>query len=183
MAELEFVIEHFSEVSSTNTLARQRAEQGSPEGLVIAADFQTEGRGKPGRTWISPSGENLLFSVILRPPIKINEAPLLTQIICRSVASVLKETGIESTFKRPNDILVAGKKICGVLVEAVSQGKKLQSVILGIGLNVNADPAHLVPDATSMKAVTSKTYDLEVLLKKVLSQIKKDVLVFYDSTV
>src|SRR3989338_8343996 len=109
---LKFKIRHYPEVDSTNTLAKEFASQQAKEGLVFTADYQTAGRGKPGNQWISPKGKNLLFSVLLRPPVTPARAPHLTQIACRSVSKVLQMHGIESTFKRPNDVMVNGRKIC-----------------------------------------------------------------------
>ena len=174
---LRFSIQRFRKASSTNTMACRRASEGASEGLVLVADYQTEGRGKPGRKWISPSGKNLLFSLLLRPPIMARQAPLLTQVACRSVASVLRRKyGIASTFKRPNDILVHGKKICGILVESSSRPSgRLESAVIGIGLNVNAGFRELIPDAISMKALKNREYNRQKLLKEMLTQLKRDL--------
>ena len=178
---MKFQIQHLKEASSTNTLVRQFADEGAKEGLVLVADYQTQGRGKPGRQWISPPGKNLLFSLLLRPPVPPSKAPLLTQIACRSVAKVLKNSlGIDSTFKRPNDILVQGKKICGVLVETASGSNgKLQSVVVGIGLNVNADSTALSPEAISIKEIKGQIVDRQKLLDEILFQLKNDIQVLY----
>ena len=171
---IDFTIHYFDEVSSTNTLAREYAEQGASEGLVLVAEYQTEGRGKPGRKWISPAGKNLLFSLLLRPSIAPSRSPIITQIACRSVAAILKEHGIESTFKRPNDILVNGKKICGILVESSTAGERLDYVVIGIGLNVNAEQEELIPEATSMKIISGRLHNKEELLQKILRQFQFD---------
>ena len=137
---IQFKIRHISEVASTNTVALEEARQGTPESLVIITDHQTAGRGKPGCQWVSPKDKNLLCSILLRPPFKPSQAPMLTQIACRAVAKVLKEKyDIASEFKRPNDVMVESRKICGILVEALSSASKLEAVIIGIGLNVNAE--------------------------------------------
>lgn len=169
---IHFQIRHIPEVSSTNTLALQAAEKNAPEGLVITTDHQTAGRGKPGRQWLSPQGKNLLFSVLLRPPITSAQAPLLTQIACRAVAKVLKEKyDIDSAFKRPNDVMVGSKKICGTLVEAMASPKKLQAVVVGIGLNVNAEAAELPAEGISMKLITGKTYSRQKILEFILGEL------------
>jgi len=174
---MQFNIQHFEEIPSTNTLALELASKQAEEGLVIVADYQTEGRGKPGRKWVSPRGKNLLFSLLLRPAVPPSRAPILTQITCRSVAKVLTEQyGISSTFKRPNDILVGGKKICGILVEARSSASgTLDCVVIGIGLNVNARPQELVPEATSLKELTGKEISRENLLHEILNQLQEDL--------
>ena len=141
---LKFTIEKIEEVASTNTLTLDRARQGGSEGLVIVAAHQTAGRGKPGRQWLSPAAKNLLCSILLRPPLSPAQAPMLTQIACRAVAKVLKEKyAIASEFKRPNDVLVGSRKICGTLTEAISSPSKLEAVVIGIGLNVNAEGSEL----------------------------------------
>ena len=176
---MKFQIRHFPELDSTNTALQKLASEGAEEGLVISTDFQTGGRGKPGNKWISPKGKNLLFSVLLRPPVSTAKAQMLTQIVCRTVAGVLKKNGIDSTFKRPNDVLVNGKKICGVLTEAQSSGERTESVVVGVGLNVNAEPAELIPEATSMKIETKKDYPREAVLKDFLDQLNQDLKDFY----
>ena len=174
---MKFDIRQFEEIPSTNTLALELASKQAEEGLVIVADYQTKGRGKPGRKWVSPRGKNLLFSLLLRPEIPPGRAPILTQIACRSVAKVLLEHyGISSTFKRPNDILVTGKKICGILVEASSSASgTLDCVVIGIGLNVNAQTRELVPEATSLKELTGKEISRENLLHEILNQLQEDL--------
>lgn len=179
---MHFKIEHYKELASTNQTAKEAAEKGAPEGLVVRADHQSAGRGKPGRKWLSPRGKNLLFSLLIRPSIKAHQAPLLTQVSCRSVAQVLKEEyGISSVFKRPNDILVQGKKICGILVETVTgRQNKVEAAVIGIGLNVNAAPSpRLLPDAICIKDLTGKALDLEKILHQILTQLAKDLECLY----
>ena len=174
-------IKHIKETISTNTLAIQEAKKGAKEGLVFWADHQTGGRGQFERKWISPAGKNLLFSIVLRPPISPAKAPLITQLVCQSVLKTLRDLyGIESTIKRPNDVLVGGKKICGILTEAsTSPRKELEYVIVGIGLNVNAKQEELIPEATSVTILKGKTYSRERLLKSLLTQLKKDLTPLY----
>lgn len=169
---IHFQIRHIPEVSSTNTVALEAAKQGAREGLVIAASHQTAGRGKPGRQWISPAGRNLLCSILLRPPLSQAQAPILTQIACRAVAKVLKEKyDIASKFKRPNDVMVGSKKICGTLVEASSSPSKLEAVVIGIGLNVNAEASDLPPEGISMKALKKVEYSIGEVLDHILDEI------------
>ena len=163
-------------VPSTNSVLLEKAAQGAAEGLVIYTDYQTAGRGKPGNKWFSPKGKNLLFSVLLRPPVSAAKAPLITQIACRSVARVLKERfKIAADFKRPNDLLVGGRKICGTLVEASSRGTKVEAVVIGIGLNVNAEGRELFRGSTSLKTLLKETIDLEPLLVQILNQLSEDI--------
>lgn len=182
-AKLKFTIKRFHKLGSTNTAAQEYAEKGAKEGLVIVADYQTEGRGRLGRKWVSLPGQDLLFSILLRPPLSPSKAPLLTQIICRSVASVLREDyKLQPTFKRPNDILIEGKKICGVLLESQSNGNpNVDHVIIGIGLNVNSELSTQLPAAISLKELKGKELAKGPLLKKVLKQIQTDLTEVYAS--
>jgi BirA family biotin operon repressor/biotin-[acetyl-CoA-carboxylase] ligase len=169
----QFTIRHIAEASSTNTVALEAAKQGEPEGLVITADHQTAGRGKPGRQWLSPPGKNLLCSVLLRPPLSPAQAPMLTQVVCRVVAKVLKEKyDIASEFKRPNDIMVGSRKICGILVEAFSTSSRLEAVVIGIGLNVNAETTELPPEGVSMRGLKNKEYPLGEVLGHILDELR-----------
>ena len=115
--------------------------------------------------------------MLLRPPVKAFRAPLVTQIACRSVAHVLRERlRLHPTYKRPNDVLVGGKKICGVLVEA--QGRSngiLHCLVIGIGLNVNSKLKELVPGATSIIQETGRRQPRPALLKFLLKRLRKDL--------
>lgn len=179
---MKFQIKRVREVSSTNTLAKEYAEKNAKEGLVIVADYQTHGRGKPGRIWQASRGKNLLFSVLLRPPISPSRAPLVTQIACRAVAKALeKASGLRPTFKKPNDVMIQGKKICGVLVETTSSANKLKSLIIGIGLNVNASAEEMPPEGTSMNLLTKNVFSKRKILEMILENLKEGLTPFYDS--
>ena len=172
-----FKIRRIKRVDSTTSAAFRWADRGAPSGTVIVSDYQTRGHGKFGRRWVSPRGKNLLFSVLLRPSFKAGKAPLLTQIACRTVSRVLeRELGLETTFKRPNDVLVGGRKISGVLVEAKGRSNgDLDCLVIGIGLNVNARREELVPGATSLIEETGRKQSRFELLKELLRQLKKDL--------
>ena len=177
---LQFQIEKLGEVTSTNTLLLERAKQGAPEGLVLIAASQTAGRGKPGNSWISPGGKNLLCSILLRPPLSQAQAPILTQVACRAVAKVMKEKyDIDSKFKRPNDVMVGSGKICGIMVEAVSTPAKLEALVIGIGLNVNAEVSELPPNGTSMKLITNKETSVEIVLDQILTELGSKIIELY----
>jgi len=178
---MKFHVEHFSELASTSSMISEHAKQGAAEGLVIWTDFQTEGRGKPGHKWQAPKGKDLLFSLLVRPPISPSKAPLLTQVACRSVAVVLKDCyDIDTSFKRPNDIMVGDKKICGVLVESSSRTQdRIDCAILGIGLNVNAESEEIFSTGISMKMLKNRDYSREEVLHAVLKQLSQDLLPLY----
>ncbi|MCB9799233.1 MAG: biotin--[acetyl-CoA-carboxylase] ligase [Candidatus Omnitrophica bacterium] len=176
---MEFLIQHYPELESTNTLALELASQGEPAGLVITTDYQTGGRGKPGRTWESTVGKNLLFSILLRPAISINKAPMITQITCRAIAKVLEhDYQIKTSFKNPNDLMIGEKKICGTLVESSSSiggTAQLEYVVIGVGLNVNAESVELPKIGTSMKNETGRLHDRNRILQQILAQLAADL--------
>ncbi len=126
-------IELLPEVSSTNTLAMERASKGAPEGTVVIAEMQTGGKGRLGRKWISPKG-NLYLSLVLRPDIPMYKAPLITLMGAVAVASAIrKQCALETVIKWPNDILISGRKVSGLLTEMSAEQDRIRHIVLGIG--------------------------------------------------
>src|SRR5713101_1771541 len=127
----------FDSVSSTNDVARELALAGASEGLCVIAREQTAGRGRQGRSWSSPPGEGLYLSLILRPQVTASASAMITLAAAVAVAETLR-LGFHAAadIKWPNDILVRGRKICGILVEAAIEGDRLQYAVLGIGVNI-----------------------------------------------
>ena len=132
---------HFDQIDSTNDEAKRLAELGEPEGTVVTAESQTAGRGRSGRAWITPPGRAIAMSIILRP---IAPALHLTQIALLGGLAVLegiqRVAGLPAQIKWPNDVLVRGKKVAGVLAEAAFRGEGVEYVVLGVGVNVNGGP-------------------------------------------
>ena len=127
----------FDEIDSTNTYLRDQARSGAPEGLVVAADFQTAGRGRLDRRWESPRGANLLASVLLRPACGPGDLHLCTGAVALAGADACRgEGGVDAELKWPNDLLVDGRKLAGVLAEAEFTGPRLDAVVVGVGINV-----------------------------------------------
>lgn len=162
-------------VSSTSDVARQLAEAGWPEGTVVVAKEQTAGRGRFGRRWESPEG-GLWFSVLLRPPIGPEELSGLPIVAGLAVARALKRSfGLDIELKWPNDVLIKGKKVCGVLVESSFTGEKLDFVIVGIGVNANFEPGELPEpissSSTTLRAELGADVDLDALLFSILSEL------------
>ena len=165
---------HYKTLDSTNNLALQFARVDAREGAVIAADFQTQGRGRFKRRWISARGKGLLFSIILRPHLKASEAPILTHLAAQSVAEALKSSfNLEAKLKRPNDVLVKGKKIAGILTESSGSGSRLDYVVMGIGLNLNHRPKELLHSATSIYVETGKQADHKQVLAEILARFSE----------
>ncbi len=157
----------YAQVQSTNDLARDAADNGEPEGLVITAQEQLAGRGRMGRQWIVPRGTSLQFSVLLRPPLAPQHVTRLIPMAGLGIANTLeRELNLQPTLKWPNDVLLDGKKVAGILTESSMQGDALTYVILGIGLNVNytmrAYP-ELAPFATTLQDVLGRAVDVSAL--------------------
>ena len=124
-------------IDSTNNLAYSLALEGYPEGTVVTAEEQTAGKGRRGREWYSPRGQGIYMSLILKPilpPGQISRIPLLAAV---ALAEALEESGLKTGIKWPNDILINGKKIAGILAETITNMGNIEAVILGIGININ----------------------------------------------
>lgn len=158
----------FERLDSTQTEARAQAEAGAPHGTVVLAEAQSAGRGRLDRRWDSPPGENLLFTVVLRPPVPVREAPLLTLGAAAGMALAL-----DVRVKWPNDLVdEEGRKLGGILAELETRGERVDFVLLGVGLNVNqtAFPEWL-PNATSLALRRGGPHDREDVLRRVVNAI------------
>ncbi len=173
-----FRILHYDTLDSTNNKAKELAKLGAEEGTVVFADYQTKGRGQFRRRWLSPKGKNLLFSIILRPVhMKVNSISMMTQVAAMSMRDTLqKELNLKSKIKRPNDLLVQGKKVCGILVESSSYSNSVEYLIVGVGLNVNSKANELVRRATSIYEEVGVKQDRNKLLGSFLRCFKDDYL-------
>lgn len=144
----------YAVVESTNDLARVLAEAGEPEGIVVLAEEQRAGRGRMGRRWVVPRGTSIQGSILLRPNLPLAQAGRITQLAGLAVAEALREElGLGAALKWPNDVMLNGKKVAGILTETTLRGEALDYVILGIGLNVNysmRDYPELAPFATTL---------------------------------
>lgn len=128
----------YEEIDSTNNEAKKKAEDGATHGTLVITECQNGGRGRRGKKWISPSGSGIWMSFVLRPEIHPNSASIITLVAALSVVSALKNiNGLECNIKWPNDIVVNGKKVCGILTEMSSELDAVNYVIIGIGINVN----------------------------------------------
>ncbi|MCK9418188.1 MAG: biotin--[acetyl-CoA-carboxylase] ligase [Nitrospirae bacterium] len=169
---------HFlSDVASTNTLAMEMAAEGTPEGTVVIAETQTGGKGRLGRKWISPKG-NLYLSVVLRPNIPMQKAPLITLTGAVAVASAIRTTcGLEAGIKWPNDILISGKKVSGLLTEMSAEQDRIRHIVLGIGVDVNMEMGELPPEVrsltTTLAAEAGAKINRTVLLQQVLRDLER----------
>jgi BirA family biotin operon repressor/biotin-[acetyl-CoA-carboxylase] ligase len=173
---------HLQTVDSTNNYALALARQpDTAGGTVILADFQTDGRGQGKNRWQSEAGLNLLFSIILRPvTVPAYRQFYLSMAVATGITASLKRLGIPAQVKWPNDILVHGKKIAGILIENTIMGPNLYTSVIGIGLNVNQTgfPADL-PAATSLRLETGREHLPVEILKPVLEGIEAGLSLLY----
>ncbi|MFA5039356.1 MAG: biotin--[acetyl-CoA-carboxylase] ligase [Candidatus Omnitrophota bacterium] len=162
----------YDRVTSTNDLAHFLAKDGEPEGTVLFAHGQTQGRGRLGKTWESAYGKGLYCSFILRPDMEIQRLPRVTLITALAVVRALKELSVEDVFiKWPNDVLVAGKKIAGILTEMSLEADRLSYVVVGLGVNVNHEPGDLPKDAVSIRQILKREIDISDLAHSVVRHL------------
>jgi len=165
------------EVDSTNKWAKKLALYGAGEGTVVIAETQTKGRGRLDREWISPTG-GLWFSLILRPNLSPTEAVKLTVVAGLAVTEVLREMfDLRAEIKWPNDVLVNGRKICGVLTEMNTIGETVNFVVVGVGVNGNFDVENVFPEqlkrvVTSLEKELGRKVRLENLFRALLERLE-----------
>lgn len=129
---------YFDTIDSTNTKAQELAEKGYPSGTLVVADQQVSGKGRRGRGWVSPSGTGIFMTLMIKPDINPNNASMLTLVAALAVAKAIKDvTQEDAKIKWPNDIVVNGKKVCGILTEMSAQFDYINHIVIGIGINVH----------------------------------------------
>jgi BirA family biotin operon repressor/biotin-[acetyl-CoA-carboxylase] ligase len=164
------------EVESTQDVAKRMALAGEPEGVAVMALSQSRGRGRLGHSWLSPRGRNIALSLILRPDLRPSEAALLGLLVSIAVAETVEAEGVSRAGLRwPNDVLVDGKKIAGILSEALLDSAAIQFVVIGIGLNVNSRcsdfPDDLATPVTSLFMCTGLELPLERVANDLMDRI------------
>jgi len=166
------------ELGSTNEAAAAWAEDGAPDGAVMLTEYQTTGRGRHGRTWAADKGQNLLFSVVLRPELTPDRLSLITVAASVAIAETIEQfvSPFRAGIEWPNDVLLDGRKTCGILLEsslAPPDGDTV--VVLGVGLNVNQTdfPDALADTATSLRLMTGRPMPRAELLAHLLSAIER----------
>lgn len=155
-------------------VAADRAREGCPHGTIVTADHQSAGRGRLGRSWISPPGQGLYLSVVLRPRCQPDAAPILTLVAGLGVREALEElTGLGCDIRWPNDILIRERKCCGILVEMEANRGAVESVVVGIGINLNHRrfPPGLRSEATSLLLETGRSWGRHDVLGPVLASL------------
>lgn len=174
-------LEYHDSLGSTNVRARLLAEEGAPEGTLVVADAQTAGRGRRGRSWTSPAGKNLYFTLLLRPDFIPDKAPMLTLVMALAVQKAIEEiSGCKAGIKWPNDIVLNGKKVTGILTEMSVQSDYIDNVVIGVGVNVKAQefPPELADKAASLEVTLGKNISRALLLEKIMEHFEKDYALF-----
>lgn len=169
----------YEKTDSTNLRAKLAAGEGAGDGTLFVADRQTAGRGRRGRNWESPGGVNLYFTLLLRPEFAPDTASRVTLVMGLAVAEVIQEhCGLDANVKWPNDVVVGGKKVCGILTELGLQGSNIDYLVVGVGINVGRQefPQEIATTATSLVAEKDSEIDRTELLARVLERFE----VLYD---
>lgn len=169
-------IQYYNELDSTNTKAWELIAENSENGTVIITDNQLKGRGRQANKWISIPGKSLTFSIIIYPNALPNQINLYSLIAGLAITDCLIEYDIHAQLKWPNDILINGKKVGGILCESKISGGVIKSLVIGIGLNVNENvnnfPISLHKIATSLLIESGKQFQLEILLANILNHLE-----------
>lgn len=171
---------YFKELDSTNARAKQEADNGAAEGTLVVTDMQTAGRGRRGRSWNSPAGVNVYFTLILKPVYQPDKAAMVTLVMALAVAEGISLTcGMEAEIKWPNDVVVNGKKVCGILTEMNVEHGQIQYVAVGVGVNVGLQefPPEIADKAASLEAECGKPVSRAALAANILKAFEK----YYES--
>jgi BirA family biotin operon repressor/biotin-[acetyl-CoA-carboxylase] ligase len=176
--ELGRKIYYYATVDSTNNKCQELAKSGAPHGTLVVAEEQVGGKGRLGRVWYSPKGKNIFMSFILRPNLEIHRCPQLTLLSAVSIVEVVREQyGIDASIKWPNDVLINGKKICGILTELNAEADRINWVVVGIGINVNIVekdmPQEVLEVATSLRIEKGEKLLRVPLIQHVLKRFEE----------
>ena len=166
---------YYEQIDSTNTQASRLALEGAKHGTVVVADCQTAGKGRRGRSWESPKGENIYMSFLLRPRFQAEKAPMLTLVMAYSVVKAMQKHGVtDAGIKWPNDIVLSGEKVCGILTEMSMKDSRIDHVVVGVGVNVNNQnfPTELCGKATSLFMEGGKVVDRKQLYQDIIDMFQ-----------
>ena len=177
-------LHYYEETDSTNLRIRSLADEGAPHGTLAVAGSQTAGRGRRGRSWSSPGGENVYMSVLLRPQIPPERAPMLTLVMALSVAGAIRKVaGLPVQIKWPNDIICGGRKLVGILTEMSAQVDYINYVTVGVGINVNQTvfPEEIRDTASSLAIECGHPVQRAPLVAAVMEGLEEDYGTFLET--
>jgi BirA family biotin operon repressor/biotin-[acetyl-CoA-carboxylase] ligase len=172
-------IEHHYTIGSTNERARELAEQGRPEGTLVVSEEQRTGKGRIGRAWVSPK-DGIWMSLVLRPELRPSETTVLTLAAGVAVAETLSKEGFEPTLKWPNDVLIDGKKVTGLLSELSGEMERVHYIIIGFGLNANFELAKLPKEIRSRTTTLLEERGVPVDRRKIIAYVMEAFEVLYE---
>jgi len=176
---------HFDTLESTNTKAKELASGPCLDGAVIVSEEQTTGKGRLGRQWVSPKHRGIWMSIILKPDIEPSGVPRIVHIAAAAVVLAMQEIGIKASIKWPNDIILNGKKVCGILTEMSGEINHIDYVVVGIGINANLElqdiPSEITEKASSLLIETGSEVDRKALSAKVLNHFETLYLDFLET--
>lgn len=164
-------IRYFRSIPTTQTIAHQWAKAGAKEGSIVIAEEQTAGKGRLGKQWLSPSYQGIWMSLILRPPILVHEASQITMLTSLAInRAIWMYTRLPIQIKWPNDLLINGKKVCGILTEMRGKQHRIDYVVVGVGINVNlsSDLSGISKPITSLATEWGKSIERAALLGTIL---------------
>ena len=167
---------YFPETDSTNRRARLLAQEGAAHGTLVLADCQNAGRGRRGRGWISPAGEGIFMSLLLRPDILPSRVAKLSLLTALAVANaIVRETGLDARIKWPNDIVISGRKVCGLLLEMTADEHTVYDVVAGVGINVHQKEfdAEIAHTASSLDLLAGKVISRAALVRAFLEEFER----------
>lgn len=167
----------YETIDSTNNAAKNAAEQGSLHGTLFLAEQQSFGKGRRGRSWVSPSGTGIWMTILLRPQLEPSYASMMTLVAAFSMSRAIEEqTGLSAQIKWPNDVVVNGKKVCGILTEMSAEMERIHYVVIGLGTNVNIEefPEEIQDKATSLKIESGREIERVPVICAFLSDFEKD---------
>jgi BirA family biotin operon repressor/biotin-[acetyl-CoA-carboxylase] ligase len=175
---------YFDSIDSTNTKAQELAAQGYPNGTLVAAERQLSGKGRRGRSWESPAGSGIFMTLLLKPDINPGNASMLTLVAALAVAKAISEiTGVPAGIKWPNDIVINGKKICGILTEMSAQFDYINHIVIGIGINVHNEtfPEELQETASSLLLECGRRFHRATIMEKILEHFETYYAIFLET--
>ena len=176
-------LEYYDEIDSTNTRAKALGEAGGADGTLFVAETQTAGKGRRGRCWQSPAGSSISMSILLRPKMNPSDAPMLTLVMAYASTIALREkTGLDIGIKWPNDLVMNGKKISGILTEMSTQIDYINHVTIGVGINVNLTefPEEIRETATSLRLECGHVVKRAPLIAAVMKRFEQNYTVFLE---
>ena len=169
-------VSFYAQINSTNLQAKLDAEAGAGEGALVVADMQTAGRGRRGRTWNSPAGTNVYFTLLLKPAYPVDKVSAVTLVMALAVAEGIRETcGLDTGIKWPNDVVVNGHKVCGILTEMNTEVDYINYVVIGIGINVNQKefPEEIREIAGSLCLEAGKQIGRAALIAAIMEELER----------